>query len=162
MGRVGAVIGLGLVIGPVLGSAISHLHPNAPPLAAALFAFADLAGVYFLMPETRQAAPAAVHDGPPRRALRHVLTEAPIAAIMAIYFLTFICMTNVQVSLGRGDGTFAAPVQSSFVGAVMNTTDLNRDGRRDVIAETLPAAGVSTIVILPGTGTANSRRSPFP
>ena len=36
---------------------------------------------------------------------------------------------NLQVSLGRGDGTFAAPVQSSFVGYVLNTTDINRDGR---------------------------------
>ena len=62
---------------------------------------------------------------------------------------------NLQVSLGRGDGTFATPVQSSFVGYVMSTTDLNGDGRRDVIAETLPAAGISTIVVLPGTGTAN-------
>jgi hypothetical protein len=41
------------------------------------------------------------------------------------------------VSLGRGDGTFTTPVQSSFVGYVMNTTDLNGDGRRDVIAGTL-------------------------
>lgn len=99
MGRVGAGIGLGLVIGPVLGSAIGRLHPNAPLLAAALLAFVDLAGVYFLMPETRrQTAPAAA-GGPPHRSLRHVLAEAPILAIMGIYFLTFICMTNVQVSL---------------------------------------------------------------
>ena len=65
MGRVGAGIGLGLVIGPVLGSTISHLHPNAPPLAAGLLAFTDLLGVYFLMPETRAAT---VGDGStPRR-----------------------------------------------------------------------------------------------
>jgi len=60
---------------------------------------------------------------------------------------------NLQVSLGRGDGTFAAPVQSSFVGYVLNTTDLNRDGRRDVIAET-PGSGTRSIFVLPGTGTA--------
>jgi MFS family permease len=30
---------------PVLGSAISHLHPNAPPLAAGALAFLDLLGV---------------------------------------------------------------------------------------------------------------------
>src|SRR6185436_180225 len=30
---------------------------------------------------------------------RSVVTDAPILAVMAIYFLTFICMTNVQVSL---------------------------------------------------------------
>jgi MFS family permease len=100
MGRVGAGIGLGMVIGPILGSAISHLHPNAPPLVAALLALADLAGVYFLMPETRAAI---FTDGvtplPSRRTLRSVVTDPPIVAVMAIYFLTFICMTNVQVSL---------------------------------------------------------------
>ena len=60
-----------MVIGPILGSAISHLHPNAPPLVAALLALADLAGVYFLMPETRAAI---FTDGvtplPSRRTLR--------------------------------------------------------------------------------------------
>jgi DHA1 family tetracycline resistance protein-like MFS transporter len=99
MGRIGAGIGLGMVIGPVLGSAISHLHPNAPPLAAALLAFADLVGVWFLMPETRSPVAPPVEGEPPRRSLRHVLSEVPILAVMAIYFLTFVCMTNVQVSL---------------------------------------------------------------
>jgi regulation of enolase protein 1 (concanavalin A-like superfamily) len=62
---------------------------------------------------------------------------------------------NLQVSLGRGDGTFAAPVLSSFVGAVLNTTDLNGDGRRDVIAETPTGTdGNRRIVVLPGTATA--------
>jgi hypothetical protein len=59
---------------------------------------------------------------------------------------------NLQVSLGRGDGTFAAPVQSSFVGSVLNTTDLNGDSRRDVIAETTTGTdGNRRIVVLPGT-----------
>jgi MFS family permease len=99
MGRVGAGIGLGLVIGPVLGSAISHLHPNAPPLAASALAFIDLVGVFFLMPETRVRLAAEDVPAAERRPLRSVLTDAPILAVMAIYFLTFICMTNVQVSL---------------------------------------------------------------
>ena len=100
MGRVGAGIGLGLVIGPVLGSTISHLHPNAPPLAAAFFAFTDLLGVYFLMPETRVWTSAdATTPVADRRSLRRALAAPPILAVMVIYFLTFICMTNVQVSL---------------------------------------------------------------
>jgi MFS family permease len=100
MGRVGAGIGLGMVIGPVVGSAISHLHPNAPPLAAAALAFLDLVGVFFLMPETRVAA---AHDPGARparrRTFKSVLVDPPIVAVMAIYFLAFICMTNIQVSL---------------------------------------------------------------
>ena len=99
MGRIGAGIGLGLVIGPVLGSTISHLHPNAPPLAAALLAFADFLGVLFLMPETRVRLTG--EQIPRRRAplARARSSTSPILAVMAIYFLTFICMTNVQVSL---------------------------------------------------------------
>ncbi len=99
MGRVGAGIGLGLVIGPVLGSTVSRLHPNAPPLAAALLALVDLTAVYFLMPETRATTTSVDAAAAPHRPLRTVLTEVPILAVMAIYFLTFICMTNVQVSL---------------------------------------------------------------
>ncbi len=99
MGRIGAGIGLGMVVGPVLGSALSHLHPSAPPLAAALLAFTDLAGVAVWMPETQQTSPGVAENEPPQGSLRRVLGEFPILAIMAIYFLTFICMTNVQVSL---------------------------------------------------------------
>lgn len=100
MGRIGAGIGLGMVIGPVLGSTISHLHPNAPPLAAGLFAFADFLGVYFLMPETRAPASETATTAAPRRSIRDALADPAIVSVMAIYFLTFICMTNVQVSLG--------------------------------------------------------------
>jgi MFS family permease len=100
MGRIGAGIGLGMVIGPVLGSALSHLHPSAPPLTAALLAFTDMLGVYFLMPETcATTASDSITPVASRRSLRHVLTDPAILAVMAIYFLTFICMTNVQVSL---------------------------------------------------------------
>jgi MFS family permease len=100
MGRVGAGIGLGLVIGPVLGSTISHLHPNAPPLAAAALALLDFVGVYCLMPETRAvAAPEPGARPARRRTLKSVLVDPPIVAVMAIYFLAFICMTNIQVSL---------------------------------------------------------------
>jgi MFS family permease len=100
MGRVGAGIGLGLVIGPILGSTMSHLHPNAPPLLAGLLAFLDLIAVYCFMPETRAAR--VEERGTPsasRRPLRQALFDAAIVSVMACYFLTFICMTNVQVSL---------------------------------------------------------------
>jgi MFS transporter, DHA1 family, tetracycline resistance protein len=100
MGRVGAGIGLGLVIGPVLGSAISHLHPNAPPLIAGALAFLDFLGVYFFMPETRAARVDATGTPiPAERSLRRALLDPAIVSVMVSYFLTFICMTNVQVSL---------------------------------------------------------------
>ena len=101
MGRVGAGIGLGLVFGPVLGSALAGIHPEAPPLGAALLAVVDVICVYFLMPETRAgAASGTVVPLPGWRALGRALMNPHIVSIMAMYFLTFICMTNVQVSLG--------------------------------------------------------------
>jgi hypothetical protein len=57
---------------------------------------------------------------------------------------------HLQVSIGRGDGTFQAPVESSFQGYVLNTGDFNGDGRPDVIA----ASQTFDVAILPGTGTA--------
>jgi predicted MFS family arabinose efflux permease len=100
MGRVGAGIGLGLVIGPVIGAALSHFHPEAPPLGAALLALVDVIGVYFLMPETRAHAAGDGAVAPASwRALGRALADPHIVSIMAIYFLVFICMTNIQVSL---------------------------------------------------------------
>lgn len=100
MGRLGAGIGLGLVIGPVLGAALSRLHPIAPPLAAGSLALMDLVGAYVLMPETRTLAradlPAAERDP---RSLAQAIADPRILSVMAIYFLTFLCMTSVQVAL---------------------------------------------------------------
>ncbi len=100
MGRIGAGIGLGLVIGPVLGSALSSIHPTAPPLAAAALALVDLVGVALLMPETRIAAQTdgavAARDG---RSLAQAIADPSIVSVMGLYFLTFLCMSSIQVAL---------------------------------------------------------------
>jgi MFS family permease len=100
MGRIGSGIGLGMVVGPVLGGALSHVHPAAPLLAAAALATADLVAAYFLMPETHAvAARSAAAAAAAPRALARALADPPILGVMAIYFLTFLCMTALQVSL---------------------------------------------------------------
>ena len=60
---------------------------------------------------------------------------------------------RVQVSIGRGDGTFNPPVESSFVGTVLSTADFNGDQRPDVVASR-QTLGTAEFVVLPGTGTA--------
>jgi MFS transporter, DHA1 family, tetracycline resistance protein len=68
MGRLGAGINLGLILGPLLGSTLSEIAPWAPPLGAGALALVDLVGAFFLMPETRRlrstiaAAAAAARD----------------------------------------------------------------------------------------------------
>jgi MFS family permease len=98
MGRVGAAIGLGMVLGPAAGSALSTLGAAGPPLGAALLALVDLAGAFFLMPETRKAEPPSVR-GPQPGALRDAFKDHRIVVVLGLYFLMFLAMTNLQVAL---------------------------------------------------------------
>lgn len=60
---------------------------------------------------------------------------------------------NVQVSIGKGDGSFNAPVESSVPGTVLGTGDFNGDQQLDVVCSRGAAQGTS-FLLLPGTGTA--------
>ena len=104
MGRIGAGIGLGMVVGPVIGASATKLGPSFPPLAAAALAMVDLVAAFFMMPETRRdshpapgATPAAGER--PAPTLGALLTEGRVAAVLALYFLTFLYMTTIQVAL---------------------------------------------------------------
>jgi len=100
MGRIGAGIGLGMVLGPVLGSTVSQLGVWAPPLAASALALADLIGAFFLMPETKTARAPAAPSSPSPRPSRAALGAAPgIFVVFALYFLTFLYMSSVNVTL---------------------------------------------------------------
>jgi MFS family permease len=110
MGRLGAGINLGLILGPLLGSTLAEIGPWAPPLAAGVLALIDLVSAFFLMPETRGPAPAAVdandlavgaHEEPtPHRPLVRALYDRAVIAVLLAHFLTFLCITNMQVALG--------------------------------------------------------------
>ncbi len=101
MGRIGAGIGLGLVVGPVLGSVLSRIHPAAPPITAGLLAALDLIGVALFLPETRGTAAAtdAAAADLDTRTLAETIADPRIVSVMAMYFLTFLCMTSVTVAL---------------------------------------------------------------
>lgn len=99
MGRLGAGIGLGMMLGPVIGGELSHFGPWAPPIGAAAMALADVIGAFFLMPETRRVAPAPDPAAAPRPSLLRVLAQRPLLMVLGLYFLTFLAMTNLQVAL---------------------------------------------------------------
>ena len=133
MGRLGAGINLGLILGPLLGGALSEIGPWAPPLGAGALALVDLVCAFFLMPETRRlrttpTAAAAPLDAttmlgtvepstvgfssePPahdfsaaeagsKQSLLRSLASRPVIAVLFANFLTFLCITNLQVALG--------------------------------------------------------------
>ncbi len=52
-GQLGAVMGLGLVAGPLLGGLLGTVSPRAPFLLAAVLNAANVLGVLLLLPETR-------------------------------------------------------------------------------------------------------------
>jgi regulation of enolase protein 1 (concanavalin A-like superfamily) len=58
---------------------------------------------------------------------------------------------RVAIVLGVGDGTFRAPIATSFVGSVLGAADFNNDGRKDLIVDSQPFAP-GGIAILPGNG----------
>lgn len=104
MGKLGAGIGLGMMLGPWLGGRASHFGDAAPPLVAAAAAVLALAGVMAFLPETNAEAgrPTATRHtaGSTTWRWRAVMRSHPkIAVVMALYFLTFFYMTNLQTSL---------------------------------------------------------------
>jgi DHA1 family tetracycline resistance protein-like MFS transporter len=100
MGRLGAGINLGVILGPLLAGALSGIGAWAPPAVAAAFALVDFACAFFLMPETRHLR--TISDEPPPSKIESpwaALARWPIASVLAMYFLIFLSITNVQVAL---------------------------------------------------------------
>ncbi len=100
MGRIGAGIGLGMAFGPVIGGWATKIGPSVPPLAAAGLALVDLVAAFFVMPETR--VPGARVTGvksPTPPPLGALLSERRVLTVLALYFLTFLYMTTLQVAL---------------------------------------------------------------
>jgi MFS family permease len=109
MGRVGAGIGLGLVMGPFIGGLLAEWGAWLPPLAAAALASLGALGVLFAMPETHPL-PARVTTAKSSGrldAFRASPRRRALLIILALYFLVFLGMTNMQVA-------FALLAQSRF------------------------------------------------
>jgi MFS family permease len=111
MGILGAGINLGLILGPLLGSTLAEVGPWVPPLGAGALALVDLVSAFFLMPETRRSPPTSLdvplaaagdptNEHAAKRPLLRALWSRAIMAVLLAHFLTFLCITNMQVALG--------------------------------------------------------------
>jgi MFS transporter, DHA1 family, tetracycline resistance protein len=164
MGRLGAGIGLGLVLGPALGGALSRFGMWAPPLGAAAMAVADLIAAFFWMPETRELGGKGVgaNDGVASRAasLWAVLGQRRLVIVLVLYFCTFLYMTTLQVALalltkerlgwGQSEvgnvfalfGVISLVIQGGLIGWIARTL-----GQVRVVAcgSLISAAGLATI-----------------
>ncbi|HZH77349.1 MAG TPA: MFS transporter, partial [Archangium sp.] len=99
MGRVGAGIGLGLVLGPGIGGLLAEWGEWFPPLAAAALAGLGALGVLFFMPETHPLPARTTSKSPGRLdVLRASPRPRALLIVLALYFLVFLGMTNMQVA----------------------------------------------------------------
>jgi MFS family permease len=104
MGRLGAGIGLGLVLGPMFGGLLAEWGVWLPPLAAGALALLGALGVLVAMPETHppeaRSATRSASKSPSRWS---VFQDAPnrraLLLVLALYFLVFLAMTTLQVAL---------------------------------------------------------------
>jgi MFS transporter, DHA1 family, tetracycline resistance protein len=102
MGRLGAGIGLGLIVGPFIGGQTGQLAPWAPPIAAAIMVVIDLILAAVLMPETRQFRQDQPSSGGKSsgKSVRfmELVEDRRMAAIFVLFFLTFTSMTCLNVA----------------------------------------------------------------
>jgi MFS transporter, DHA1 family, tetracycline resistance protein len=100
MGRVGAGIGLGLVMGPLFGGLLAEWGAWLPPLAAGVLALLGALGVLLVMPETHPPGARSTSRSPSRfTALRETPRPRALALVLLLYFLVFLTMTTQQVAL---------------------------------------------------------------
>lgn len=103
MGKLGAGIGLGMMLGPWIGGRASAFGEVAPPLAAGAMALVALGGVFVFLPETNPAVvsnePGAKPAERPRLSFRALMSNPKIAIVMSLYFLSFIYMTALATAL---------------------------------------------------------------
>jgi len=101
MGLIGASVGLGMVLGPVLGGVLSTWDEKAPFHAVALLAAANFALAWRRLPETR---PASTGGAPRWRELAVLLVPAPLRLVAAVHDLRIalhlVVFLQVFIALG--------------------------------------------------------------
>jgi MFS transporter, DHA1 family, tetracycline resistance protein len=99
-GLLGAVGGLGFMLGPVAGGTLGAIFPAAPLFAAAALTLGNLAWVYFALPESiaRDATPPVWRwqQFNPLAQLAHVLNIAALRVPFAAAFSFFLAGTMLQ------------------------------------------------------------------
>ncbi len=98
MGLIGAAFGLGFVLGPAIGSALSHVSLSLPGIAAAGLAAANGIAAYFVLPEPehREVREVAAHNR--FVAFFREMGRPGIRRVIFIYFLTVLAFSAMEAT----------------------------------------------------------------
>ena len=98
MGIIGAAFGLGFVLGPAIGSALSHVSLAWPGFAAAALALVNGVAAFFVLPEPeeRQTREAAVHNR--FHAFFREMGRPGIRRVILIYLLTVLAFSAMEAT----------------------------------------------------------------
>lgn len=136
-GMLGAVFGLGFVVGPAVGGLLGHINLRAPFWAAAILSLANALYGFFILPESlpkERRAKSAWHMANPFGALTLLRSHPELAGLsvaMTLFYLAhnalpsiFVLYTEYRYGWNQRDvglsltlvGVFAAAVSGGLVG----------------------------------------------
>ncbi|MEW6213073.1 MAG: MFS transporter [Acidobacteriota bacterium] len=90
MGLIGAAFGLGFIVGPAIGGAMSYISPAAPFYFAAALAAVNATALYFLLPESLTAESRTAQSRP---SILRMISETggwQLRAVVATYFFATV------------------------------------------------------------------------
>jgi DHA1 family tetracycline resistance protein-like MFS transporter len=127
-GYMGAMFGLGFIIGPALGGLLSYAGPRAPFAAAAILALLNAATMYFAMPETlkpENRRPFRLRDAHVIGAFRPLFHAGNAAPLLFAWFLwqlghmVYPATWSFWASIRFGWDARAIGWSLAFVGVIM-------------------------------------------
>jgi len=101
LGLIGAAFGLGFIIGPAVGGALSQLGYNIPAFVAALVAFLNLMAIFFFLPESltaerREAALLQKRPSFSLKALTQALKQPKVGPLLHVRFFYGLAFATFQ------------------------------------------------------------------
>jgi len=100
MGQLGAAVGVGVIIGPLVGGLLSADSLSLPFFIGSGLAFLALLLVLFLLPESRSPQPAADKRVLPTRDIYIRVFLSPAGILLLLIFIMSFGMTNFQGMIG--------------------------------------------------------------
>jgi len=86
LGRLGAALGLGFIIGPAMGGVLAPLGYEAPAYAAAMLSLLNTFAVYMWLPESKGSGKSAI-AAISLSSMRHALRRPFISTLLSVRFL---------------------------------------------------------------------------